>query len=128
MKKPILAFVLLFVLCSCEKKSKISSETSNPKWKESFPGIWQATVNQPEDFNLLLVANKSPRSETLNKKSKQQFPLSKEEIKTFTKNGKTYLRFSLEKEEQILRIWFEFQNSSAARTNFALACGSLWWK
>jgi alpha-D-xyloside xylohydrolase len=109
MKKPILAFVLLFVLCSCEKKSKISSETSNPKWKESFPGIWQATVNQPEDFNLLLVANKSPRSETLNKKSKQQFPLSKEEIKTFTKNGKTYLRFSLEKEEQIYGFGLNFK-------------------
>jgi alpha-D-xyloside xylohydrolase len=109
MKKPIIAFVLLFVLLSCEKKSKISSEAFNPEWKESFPGIWQATINQPESFNLLSVANKSPRSETLNKKSKQQFPLSNEEIKTFTKNGKTYLRFPLEKEEQIYGFGLNFK-------------------
>ena len=62
MKKPIIAIVFLFVLFSCEKKSKTSSESFNPNWKESFPGIWQAIVNQPEDFNLLTVANKSPRS------------------------------------------------------------------
>jgi alpha-D-xyloside xylohydrolase len=109
MKKPIIAIVLLFVLFSCEKKSKISSEPFNPNWEELFPGIWQTTVNQPEDFNLLTVANKPPRNETLNKKSKQQFPLSSEEIKTFTKNGKTYLRFPLEKEEQIYGFGLNFK-------------------
>jgi alpha-glucosidase (family GH31 glycosyl hydrolase) len=109
MKKPIIAFIFLFVLFSCEKKSKISSEAFNPNWEESFPGIWQATVNQPEDFNMLSAANKPPRSETLNKKSKLQFPLSSEEIKTFTKNGKTYLRFPLEKEEQIYGFGLNFK-------------------
>lgn len=109
MKKPILAFVFLFVLFSCEKKSKISSEAFNPEWKESFPGVWQATVNRPESFNLLSVANKSPRSETLNKKSKQQFPVSNEEIKTCTKNGKTFLRFPLEKGEQIYGFGLNFK-------------------
>jgi len=109
MKKPIIVFVLLFVLFSCEKKSKISSETFNPEWNESFPGVWQATVNQPESFNLLSAANKPPRSETLNKKSIQQFPVSNDEIKTFTKNGKTFLRFPLEKEEQIYGFGLNFK-------------------
>ena len=109
MKQLTIIFAFFFILNSCEQKSTISSETFNPDWSETFPGIWKATVNQPEDFNLLSVANKAPRSETLNKKSNQDFPISEEEIKTFTKNGKTYLRFPLEKEEQIYGFGLNFK-------------------
>jgi len=109
MKKLFAAFLLLFVFLSCERKSTVKSETFNPEWKESFPGVWQSTINQPEDFNLLLAANKPPQVETLNKKSKQPFPVSNEEIKTFTKNGKTWLRFPLEKGEQIYGFGLNFK-------------------
>ncbi|NQU53714.1 MAG: DUF5110 domain-containing protein [Bacteroidetes bacterium] len=109
MKQLIAIFAFIFILSSCEKKSTISSETFNPEWNESFPGVWKATINQPEEFNLLSVANKAPRSETLNKKAKQDFPISTDEIKTFTKNGKTYLRFPLEIEEQIYGFGLNFK-------------------
>jgi alpha-D-xyloside xylohydrolase len=109
MKKTTIIYMFLFLLFSCENKSKISTETFNPEWNETFPGIWKAEINQPEDFNLLSVANKPPRSETLNKKPEQEFPISKEEIKTFTKNGKTYLRFPLEKNEQIYGFGLNFK-------------------
>jgi len=109
MKKLSFVITLMIVFASCEKKSTISSETFNPQWEETFPGIWIAKVNQPEDFNLLSVANKAPRSESLNKKSKQDFPISPDEIKSFTKNGKTYLRFPLEKEEQIYGFGLNFK-------------------
>ncbi len=109
MKQLTIIFALLFILNSCEQKPTISSETFNPEWNELFPGVWEATINQPEDFNLLSVANKPPRSETLNKKAKQDFPISTDEIKTFTKNGKTYLRFPLEKEEQIYGFGLNFK-------------------
>jgi len=107
MKKPIIAIVLLFVLLSCEKKSKTSSESFNPNWEESFPGVWQTTINQPEDFNLLSVANKPPRSETLNKKTKQQFPLSNKEIKTFTKKMENLHSVSSGKGRTDIRVWLE---------------------
>ncbi len=103
-----LLFFTVFFL-SCDKNSIIKTEDFNPVWEETFPGIWKSTVNQPEDFNLLSVANKAPRGETLSKKSKQKFPISSEEIKTFTKNGKTYLRFPLEKEEQIYGFGLNFK-------------------
>ena len=86
MKKLIIAFLILNTFNSCEKQSKISTETFNPEWKVSFPGIWESEINQPEDFNLLSVANKAPRIEALNKKSTCDFPVSENEIKVFIHN------------------------------------------
>ena len=103
----LLVFVFFFV--SCFKNSFIKTEPFNPEWEETFPGIWKSKVNQPEDFNLISVAKKQPRAEVLNKKSEQDFPIVKQEINTFTKNGKTYLRFPLEKEEQIYGFGLNFK-------------------
>jgi len=101
-------FIGIVFLSSC-KTEKNDISVDYPKWKETFPGIWEATVNQPEDFDLLKAANKTPSSEALNKKVKQSFPISNDEIKTFTKNGKTYLRFPLEKDEQIYGFGLNFK-------------------
>ncbi len=109
MKQAIPLIVVLIILISCKQKSEISPDTFNPEWNETFPGVWKSEVNQPEEFNLLSAANKAPRSATLNKKSKQDFPISTDEIKAFTKNGKTYLRFPLEKEEQIYGFGLNFK-------------------
>ncbi|MDX1284243.1 MAG: hypothetical protein R3182_04485, partial [Draconibacterium sp.] len=109
MKQFLLITITLFILLSCQQNPKISTEEFNPAWKETFPGVWKSIVNQPEDFNLLSVANKEPRAETLNKKPEQNFPIPTEEIKAFTKNGKTYLRFPLEREEQIYGLGLNFK-------------------
>ncbi len=109
MKQILFSLIIIFTLFSCQQKTKVSSEQINPIWSETFPGVWKSEVNKPEDFNLLTAANKAPRAETLNNKSAQEFPISTDEIKAFTKNGKTYLRFPLEKEEQIYGFGLNFK-------------------
>ncbi len=104
-KTGFLIFVIL-LLASCSKKE---SNRLNPVWKKKFPGIWQGIINKPYDFNLLLVANKKPRAETLNQKPEVEFPVSPENIKSFTQNGKTYLRFPLDTEEQIFGFGLNFK-------------------
>ncbi len=104
-------FILLFLVClfSCTNRPKITDEKSPPKWEKTFPGIWETTINQPDELNLLLVANKTSKTQTLNSKTEKEFPISTEEIKAFTKNGKTYLRFPLHKEEQIYGFGLNFK-------------------
>lgn len=109
MIKLSIVFLSLLVFISCGKKTTISSKSFNPDWEETFPGVWKSIINKPEDFNLLTVANKAPRSEALKKKPELEFPIPMKEIKTFTKNGKTYLRFPMEKEEQIYGFGLNFK-------------------
>lgn len=109
MKQVFSLFAILIILTSCDQQTQISQEELNPNWNETFPGIWKSEVNNPEDFNLLTAANKAPRKESLSNKSTQQFPLDTEEIKAFTKNGKTFLRFPLDKEEQIYGFGLNFK-------------------
>ncbi|MDB4582302.1 DUF5110 domain-containing protein [Draconibacterium sp.] len=109
MQKITYLVLIMLILFSCGKQKTITTVPSNPVWNETFPGVWETEVNQPEDFNLLLAANKAPRSETLNKKTTQDFPIPTDEIKAFTKNGKTYLRFPLEREEQIYGFGLNFK-------------------
>jgi alpha-D-xyloside xylohydrolase len=109
MKKIICFALFLLIFISCEKTPKYNSSELNPEWEKTFPGVWKSTVNQPENFDLLTVANKPPRIETLNNKKELEFPILTNEIKAFTKNGKTYLRFPLEKEEQIYGFGLNFK-------------------
>ncbi|MCY1721081.1 DUF5110 domain-containing protein [Prolixibacteraceae bacterium Z1-6] len=109
MKQVIFFFTTVILLISCTPNPTIKTESFNPEWHETFPGVWNSIVNQLEDFNLLSVANKPPRKETLNQKSEQEFPISANEIQAFTKNGKTFLRFPLEKEEQIYGLGLNYK-------------------
>jgi len=109
MNRTLYFLAILFLFISCENKSTINSGKLNPNWDHTFPGVWKSKINEPEEFNLLSVANKQPRSETLNRKSQPEFPISTDEIEAFTKNGKTYLRFPLEKEEQIYGLGLNFK-------------------
>ncbi|QGY44515.1 DUF5110 domain-containing protein [Maribellus comscasis] len=109
MKKFLILLISISLLISCKKKREISEEQYNPEWEKVFPGIWESKVNQPDEFNLLSVANKNPRAETLVKKTETDFPLSANEIKTYTKKGRTVLHFPLEKGEQIYGFGLNFK-------------------
>lgn len=102
----VLVAILLF---SCKEKRVTRNPPKNPQWEKLFPGVWKTAVNKPEDFNLLAAAGKKPRSAALNGKEDAAFPLAPNEIKAFTKNGKTFLRFPLDEEEQIYGLGLNFK-------------------
>ncbi len=108
--KKIICFVwIILVFISCKTGTTDSPTLLNPVWESSFPGVWKTSVNQPGKFDLLSVACKPPRNEALNKKADIEFPVSREEITAETRNGKTYLRFPLEKGEQIYGLGLNFK-------------------
>lgn len=108
--KNIISFVfIVIVIISCKSEKNNSVTTQNTIWQNTFPGIWKTEVGKPELFNLLTVAGKAPLIEALAKKSEQEFPVSQDEIVSFSENGKTILRFPLDKEEQIYGFGLNFK-------------------
>ena len=97
------------LVISCNSQNQVNEEIRSPVWEKQFSGVWKSTVNSPDDFNLLAVGNKKPKGEAIDKLEETPIPVDLNEITAFTKNGKTYLRFPLEKEEQLYGFGLNFK-------------------
>lgn len=78
-------------------------------WQKVAPGIWKAVVGSPEKTDLLGQAAVKPYLEGLNIMGEQPFPLPEEKIAAGIIDGKTFLRFPLEKKEQIYGFGLNFK-------------------
>lgn len=101
-------WLVLFISCSIDPRKQIPS--GSPDWDQIHPGVWESEVGEPEDFNLLSVSGNKSRADRLKERTVMDFPLSTTEIKYTTKNGKTYLRFPLDREEQIYGFGLNFKS------------------
>lgn len=95
--------VVLFVLCF------FPALAQEPVWNEISPGVWKAVIGKPESYDLLKAAGATPNKEALAKIPGAPFPLEKKSITAQLTDGKTYLRFPLEKEEQLYGFGLHFQ-------------------
>lgn len=98
-----ISFILFFALVV------LSVHAQEIAWKEVAAGVWKGVVGQPEDYDLLKASGASPNLAALEKITKASFPLSQTEIEGSSKEGKTYLRFPLQKEEQLYGFGLNFQ-------------------
>lgn len=114
MKKIGVLFFALGMILSCnrevrQKEALITYINNNPAWTQKFPGIWKTVVNTPSDLNLLNAVSAKPRTKVLASFSETYFPIDESEIKVYTKNGKTHIRFPLDEKEQIYGLGLNFK-------------------
>jgi alpha-D-xyloside xylohydrolase len=106
MHKPFILLIVSLIFISCNPGSK---KEYSPKWKQEFPGVWKSKVNKPGEFNLLSVSDKNPRKEILEKADNCAFPIDVEDIKITSSEGKTSIRFPLERDEQVYGLGLNFK-------------------
>jgi len=102
----ILKYILLFCLFG-SSATELMAQTIT--WTEVEPGIWKGVIGSPEEFDLLKAAGVQPYHAGLQQMAKADFPLSRQEITGRVQNGKTYLRFPLERKEQLFGFGLNFQ-------------------
>jgi alpha-glucosidase (family GH31 glycosyl hydrolase) len=78
-------------------------------WQEVEPGVWKGTAGKPEAYDLLKAAGAMPNKAALARIGKAAFPLPQGQIIAEVKDGKTYLRFPLVKNEQLYGFGLNFQ-------------------
>ncbi|GAB3640497.1 glycoside hydrolase family 31 protein [Spirosoma arcticum] len=78
-------------------------------WTPVQPGVWKATVGKPEVYNLLTASGAKPSTSGLTKLGQATFPLPKSAITARIADGKTYLRFPLNRTEQLYGFGLNFQ-------------------
>ena len=106
MKQTIHKLVSWTLLVSCLNVTLPSQAQS---WTETAPGVWKISVGKPEAYNLLIAAESSPDLAALTRLGTTDFPLDKTDISLRVEGGKTYLRFPLDRTEQIFGFGLNFQ-------------------
>lgn len=80
------------------------------QWELVYPSVWKAEAGKPEKLSLLSAADAKPNLKGMASLPQTSFPFSKIEIDIKVINHKTYLRFPLEKEEQLFGLGLNFQS------------------
>jgi alpha-glucosidase (family GH31 glycosyl hydrolase) len=78
-------------------------------WTEVAPGVWKGVAGTPESYDLLKASGAVTNKDALTKMATVIFPLSQNDIAATISDGKTYLRFPLEREEQLYGFGLNFQ-------------------
>ena len=78
-------------------------------WKEVQNGVWHTTIGREQEITLLKAADITTNVTALNKLSKQSFPFNKSKISAEVIKGKTYLRFPLNREEELFGLGLNFK-------------------
>jgi alpha-glucosidase (family GH31 glycosyl hydrolase) len=101
MKRLTLFLALFFVF--------VVSNAQTISWTEVAPGVWKGVIGKPEAYDLIKASGALPNKEVLGKITKAAFPLTKADIAGQVADGKTYLRFPLQREEQLYGFGLNFQ-------------------
>lgn len=80
------------------------------QWQPVAPGVWKVQVGDPQPIDLLKAGGAAPRGEALQKLGDRSFPLRPEACYAERQAGKIYLRFPLQKEEQLFGLGLNFKN------------------
>ncbi|WP_198152419.1 glycoside hydrolase family 31 protein [Draconibacterium sediminis] len=82
----------------------------NLSWEKVAPGVWKTTIGVPEKFDLLKAAGGSPSVPGLTSMNQPGFPFKKGAIMGRTEDQKIYLRFPLQKDEQVFGFGLNFKS------------------
>ncbi|WP_162416982.1 glycoside hydrolase family 31 protein [Cyclobacterium roseum] len=102
MKQSICCLLPLFLLV-------LPSFSQDIRWEAVAPGVWKGTTGTPEAYDLWSAAEPSPNMASLEKLGEAEFPLSKGEIIGRQQDGNTYLKFPLQREEQLFGFGLNFK-------------------
>lgn len=106
MKTYVAILCTFLCLCGCKKGP---GGNQSPEWTKKTAGIWTVSVGQPESFNLLSELTITPRLDRIEKMGEAELPINKDDIEYKVVDGKTYLRFPLEKGEKIFGLGLNFK-------------------
>ena len=106
MKKLVLLICSFYLITACNQSG---SETQKAEWREVVSGVWKISAGKPEKINLLSELNISPKTDAIQKIEGSTLPLSLDDISIEFIDGKTYIRFPLDKGEKIFGLGLNFK-------------------
>ena len=80
------------------------------QWEQVQPGVWKGVIGSPEDYDLLQVSGASPAEEGFSRLPEVELPALASGVKASLTDGKVYLTFPLERDEQLYGLGLNFKS------------------
>lgn len=107
MKKILLGTLGVFMLTACTQR--VADTDTAAQYQKQAEGVWQVSVGEPDEINLLSELTIQPKLKTINEMGAAELPFNFDEITFEEEDHKTYVRFPLEKGEQIYGLGLNFK-------------------
>lgn len=104
-----LLYLLFGALPLCMCVSCGFSEDGSSNYSREGQGVWKLSVGKPERVNLLSLLETTPNWTAIEEIGDTDLPISWQEIDMKVVDGKTYVRFPLEKDEKIFGLGLNFK-------------------
>ena len=107
MKKILLGTLGLLMLTACTQR--VADTEMVAQYQKQAEGVWQVSVGNPDEMNLLSELTIQPKLTTINEMGAAELPFNLDEISFEKVDRKTYIRFPLEKGEKIYGLGLNFK-------------------
>ena len=107
--QPVKPLFLLLMVLSLLANNDASAQKAPLFWIKKASGVWTAKVGKPEKINFSTITETHPKLQAINNMEEVDFPLIKEDIEAVIMDGKTYLKFPLQKGENIYGLGLNFK-------------------
>lgn len=109
------AVAIITVLTLLSGLVAVNAQPAKISWTVITSGVWNLSAGNPEKLNLLSELNISPKSDAIRKMGNASLPLGKDDIRLEIIDGKTYIRFPLERGEKIFGLGLNFKTVEQRR-------------
>lgn len=87
----------------------VQKDNVNLEWKKEGQGIWKISVGKQEKVTLLSELDITPQWKAIEEIGDAPLAIDPKDVKTEVVDGKTYIRFSLDKDEKIFGLGLNFK-------------------
>ncbi len=109
MYKPVMKPKKVILTCIVFFATIFNLSAQEITWTSVEPGVWKGVFGVPESYDLLKASGAQPNHESLTKLGAVAFPFAEQPVIAQVIDGKTYLRFPLDKSEQLYGFGLNFQ-------------------
>ena len=103
MRKTLRLLAITLAICACDR-------VKAPVYERVASGVWKVEVGTPDKVNLLNALQTSPKIAAINALEEVPLPVDKDKITMEVFDGKTYLRFPLDKGERLYGLGLNFKS------------------
>ena len=87
----------------------VQKDNVNLEWKKEGQGIWKISVGKQEKVTLLSELDITPQWKAIEEIGEAPLAIDPKDVKTEVVDGKTYIRFPLDKDEKIFGLGLNFK-------------------